>query len=315
MNSSLLSKYRGELMGISILFIMTFHSLGGYNQNFLTISSHYFNIGVEFFLVLSGIGLFFSLHKPGGIQGFYERRFWRILPTYLIIAIPYYIYFGYKSGYSIFHILFNISTLNIILNDRTFWFISLILLCYIIAPFYYRWIYNRNNTILFGVPILMIPIEYLLAILIPNMEILWMRLPIFFLGMSLGLLVYKKEKVPVLCMSLILLLFLLPYSPEIKITRIIYFFVSVPILFIFCYLLELIHIKCLHSILRFLGSISLELYLVHEHISLIICRKFISHDSYAIIASFFLAVIIALILKQISSYVVGVVKAQNRHKK
>src|SRR3712207_8348584 len=57
-----ISKYRGELMGAAMLFIILFHvSLPRYDMFFGL--RRMGNIGVDIFLFLSGIGLWFSWTK------------------------------------------------------------------------------------------------------------------------------------------------------------------------------------------------------------------------------------------------------------
>ena len=45
------------------------------------------NCGVDFFLFLSGFGLYHSLSRDGAVLPFYGRRFRRVLPATLIVSI------------------------------------------------------------------------------------------------------------------------------------------------------------------------------------------------------------------------------------
>ncbi|MDK7740766.1 acyltransferase family protein, partial [Veillonella nakazawae] len=49
------------------------------------------NIGVDIFLFLSGMGLWFSWSKHPDTKDFYLRRWLRVYPTWLIMACLYYI--------------------------------------------------------------------------------------------------------------------------------------------------------------------------------------------------------------------------------
>lgn len=49
------------------------------------------SVGVEFFVFLSGVGLYFSMSKDSNILHFFQKRIKRILPAYLMVAIPYWI--------------------------------------------------------------------------------------------------------------------------------------------------------------------------------------------------------------------------------
>ena len=63
-NLSLLSKYRTELMGISALLILICHSVAYISMpNFMKYTLSLGNIGVDLFLFISGMGLWYSLEK------------------------------------------------------------------------------------------------------------------------------------------------------------------------------------------------------------------------------------------------------------
>lgn len=47
------------------------------------------SVGVEFFVFLSGIGLYFSMTKDSNVLHFFYKRVKRILPTYAVVAILY----------------------------------------------------------------------------------------------------------------------------------------------------------------------------------------------------------------------------------
>ena len=48
---------------------------------------------VDAFLILSGIGLYYSFKKNDNVLQFYIRRLIKLLPAYCILAIPYWIYY------------------------------------------------------------------------------------------------------------------------------------------------------------------------------------------------------------------------------
>lgn len=141
-NLSALSKYRSELMGIAIIWIVLFHSNISAPDNFFLRALWYLfvsfggGIGVDIFFILSGFGLFYSLQYAG--NEFVNRDFFlgvkrmkRILPSYLIVAILYYILKGDFSFY-------NLCQLNFLVNGiRDFWFIPAIVICYLLFPLFY----------------------------------------------------------------------------------------------------------------------------------------------------------------------------------
>ena len=85
-----LSKYRGELMGLAMLFVMLFH-VGMDRQSMMYAVHRCGNVGVDMFLFLSGIGLWHAWTKNPSFRRFYWRRYVRIYPAWLIVACAYYI--------------------------------------------------------------------------------------------------------------------------------------------------------------------------------------------------------------------------------
>lgn len=99
-NLNHISKYRTELMGLSAIMIILCH------VNVAEVKLHYLikliiregNLGVDIFLFLSGLGLFYSLerflekYEFGNIYKWYWKRFTRLLLPYLLIMVPYWIF-------------------------------------------------------------------------------------------------------------------------------------------------------------------------------------------------------------------------------
>lgn len=87
-----ISKYRGQLMGIATLLVIFGHSVGNgvamprWMESLCGLSS----VGVDIFLLVSGLGLWYSLTSLNGnnfemVNIWYLRRYKRILIPYLII--------------------------------------------------------------------------------------------------------------------------------------------------------------------------------------------------------------------------------------
>ena len=137
-------------MGFAMIIVMLFHVPLSRSDAFYGLM-RCGNNGVDMFLFLSGIGLWYSWTKPSSessfwekLRKFYFRRFLRLYPAWLIIASLYYIpqYWPNGGGYSpnLFHLIANIlvgwSFWRI--DDLTFWFVPAIMALYLIAPFYMR---------------------------------------------------------------------------------------------------------------------------------------------------------------------------------
>jgi len=132
-----LSRYRGELMGAAIIFIVLFHAPLARADAFFGLR-RCGNIGVDMFLFLSGIGLWYSWVKTPSFKQFYKRRLLRIFPAWLIMSSLYYIpRFNGQTG-SVVDLIGDI-TINwdFWLHDElTFWYIPAILMLYLWAPLY-----------------------------------------------------------------------------------------------------------------------------------------------------------------------------------
>mgnify|MGYP000975067300 FL=1 len=194
-----ISRYRGELMGAAIIFVMLFHVGLPRDDAFFGLR-RMGNIGVDIFLFLSGIGLWFAWTKNPSIKDFLCRRFKRIYPTWFVIASLYYIpdYFfpqivdhsGACTG--IGNLIANIG-LNInfwLRTELTFWYVPAIMALYVAAPFYMRLI--SRNPVYRWLPVAMmawcIVVQYVVPLnhALGHLEIFWSRLPIFFIGINLG---------------------------------------------------------------------------------------------------------------------------------
>ena len=99
---SIFSKYREILMGMAILSILIFHytedcSTFGINYNgFVKLYKTYIgSSGVDIFLLLSGLGLYYSFSKDNTIKNFYFKRVKRVLIPYLIVSVPVYIWYDF----------------------------------------------------------------------------------------------------------------------------------------------------------------------------------------------------------------------------
>lgn len=138
-NLNLLSKHRSLIMGIAMMMILLHHLyFVSFPCNALALN--YGMLGVDIFLFLSGFGIFFSLAKSQdkSIGSFYRRRLVRIFPAAILAGILVTIPCG---GPTCQHWSLCLTGLNL-------WYIRSILLLYLIAPFlfcYYRKFHAGNS--------------------------------------------------------------------------------------------------------------------------------------------------------------------------
>ena len=200
-----ISRFRAEHMGMAMLFVILFHVALPRNDMFFGLR-RMGNIGVDMFLFLSGIGLWYSWSKlkidSASTFGreylrFYWRRLKRIYPSWLVIACLYYIpRFDGKHWVELFgDILINWDFW--IRDELTFWYIPATMMLYLFAPPYMELI--RRHPIYRWLVLVMVmwcilvqwvsPIHHAVG----HIEIFWSRVPIFFLGINMGDMVKKKQ--------------------------------------------------------------------------------------------------------------------------
>lgn len=285
MNFSLLSAYRQELMGVSILLILLYHIFIPLPvSNTIKFFTEQGRIGVDIFLILSGIGLYFSLKDNSSLLFFYKKRFIRILPTYFLLASPYFLYKTYTKHTNFFS---EISFFTAIRGgDNPYYFIELILLCYLLMPFIYRMVEKD-----YIIPIFLLCIGcYFLGNISGYNEIVINRIPVFIIGVVIAKYVYNKYTIPhfiFFCSFLLILsclVFFFPFSSNMTITRIKYSILALCFLTIAVTILSSLKENRIKKELRFLGGITLEIYMINFPIIAILVRLFNSTWGIAILA-------------------------------
>lgn len=320
----MISKYRTEIMGVCIIWIMLFHSgIEAPTPFFLRgiwylVVSFGGGFGVNIFFILSGMGLMYSalekkrLGKKEKILYWYKKRLKRILPAYFVVAIIFYLI---TTNRTLEELLYNLFFLNFIIEGkRDFWYIFAIILYYIIFPFYLKAVQNINfKFILMIVLILAIALSmsifYLNPLWYKKFEILLWRFPCFVIGCHLGILISKKREKDFL-FNLILFSFggILILSvfgflrAQSYIQRNVFTCLSPLVIVLVSVLLNFIlnKIKLAKIILKYLGERSLELYLSHVSFGLLLMKyvegKYIKLLVY-FVSSFIIANIVYYIKK------------------
>ena len=146
----LINKYRGQIMGISALWIVVYHTWYRmfapetspkllYYMELAVTKLGYF--GVDIFFLLSGIGLSYSIVKHSTKQ-FLLRRFRRLAYPVLIAAAVKAI----MEGWSFPEYLFRASGIGLFIGKDFFlWFISAITATYLLFPLYWRF-FSRSRS-------------------------------------------------------------------------------------------------------------------------------------------------------------------------
>lgn len=192
-----ISNYRRVLMGFAMICVIFFHINSPIIYPLFGLCKSG-DVGVDIFLFLSGVGLWFSWTKTPSFKVFYKRRFLRIVPTWLFFSSLYYLshyFYHYFKGDNLMSLKDVIGQITINwdfwrIGDCTFWFIPCLLVLYLFAPLYI--IVIQNHAIFKWLPILFVfwgiavgNIAFLMKY-IGHLSIFWNRIPIFLLGINLG---------------------------------------------------------------------------------------------------------------------------------
>lgn len=289
LNYHILSKYRTPLMGIAMINIICMHYFEDLTIYFsagpaYTIGRSVLDIistfGVEIFLFLSGIGLYYSWHKRHELIPFYKKRFSRVLFPYLIIGCMFFTIYCFNKGFDLLRFVKGLFFITFFERGfHTFWYVLCILICYLMFPLLNHWINDSKHELrsLIFLTSICVTLNTILACVNPKLfddiEILITRLPIFMIGVYFGKLVYKKQAISKKALCFYSLCFItaiilrtikttsaLPYWGIYQ--RYIAALLSLPIMLIFSIVLEFISTNVM-NILNFFGKHSLEIFLFH----------------------------------------------------
>lgn len=190
---TILNRYRLPVMGAAALYVLFLHTgvmvSGGLLVDILTFIRRMGFIGVDVFLLLSGIGMVYSYEKEKrDILIFWKRRIRRILMPMLIAAVCYGItdhwsfreFIEYVSGYHYY---------MVVLEKSFLWFYFAIATFYLLFPLYYKLFDISSDKNVFTV--MMICIWLALGLTAQGHirdDLYWMinRIPIFLTGIWLG---------------------------------------------------------------------------------------------------------------------------------
>lgn len=285
-NWSLLSKYRNELYGFSILWIILFHGLltkpSALSKEFSVLTGliKHGNCGVEIFLFLSGICLYYSMKNEFNIKTFYVKRIKRIVIPFLLIDGIYWFYncIILKNDFLVF--IKNITFYSFWFEGyRLVWFIALILPLYIFYPLLFKYVLNNDKINRFFYIIFMCVAVYFSCVILKYfepkyfkmIEIALTRIPVFLLGAYCGILVYENRIMTsnIKLISFIIVIIGIGYFyvypiGVTKVFRITYLLLGPSIAIWLAISLEVISNVKLNGLLSNLGGLSLQLYLSHE---------------------------------------------------
>lgn len=292
---NLISVYRNELFGLAIISIILFHYSydvwhGVYTAKIdisvmhglkYSVLLYYYlirSIGVELFLFLSGMGLWYSMSENGDVKRFYKKRMQRVLIPYFIVALAF---------WSARDLYFQDGSLIDVIKDTMFitlftdgthmiWFICLILILYLIFPPIFMMLSDEEHRDLYFAVLMIITIAVPIVYSIIDHDqylhtsIATIRIPIFILGCYMGRLIKEHAVMPrtgvilIISLSMVARLFFLDNDLSALAARFIAGIYSFGLLLLLVVLLHLMrHADRFNSFLSAAGRYSLELYIVH----------------------------------------------------
>lgn len=267
-------------MGIATLMVMIHHitwkSSTGVVSYIYMFVRHLGAGGVDIFLFLSGFGLHYSFKKSKRIFEFYKNRFLRIIPTYFLIAAPWYFYFDVLKDDNWLLFGGDLSTISFLFcGDRGHWYIFGIIVLYLFYPLWNKCLNRKfTMTICTFIMVWLVVVVGIASVdeeLFSRINVFLMRIPVFFIGTVTGELSNRtfeinRTQFRVLNSLLFVTAIMsegwlcingMQYSAA---ARLLY----TPMALGICYIGTSIEsLKNLYRVLKWIGGISLEVYLIH----------------------------------------------------
>lgn len=292
-SSSIISATRPALMGIATIMILICHSASWCTDLPASISSilKMGYIGVDIFLFISGVGMYYSWHhhvdqcmstQRGGVLDWYLKRYKRILVPYIVISIPAYLALCWIDNESFVFFINNVSTFSYWIYHKGAWYIAMLIPLYLITPLLVRLLSNKSSWVFFIILTLICyscalwnhyfpPITYSIE---HNVSFVIYRLPSYFLGITVAKYIHKNLKVSLTTVILILVacailgtvlyLFKMPFE----------MFMAIIMIIICTYVFSISNkftVK-LRVVFNKLGKISLESYLFNIFLPILLIR-------------------------------------------
>lgn len=284
------SQYRSVLMGMQILLIIIFHFTedckkyeAGYSGLIYCFYNYIRSSGVDIFLFLSGLGLYFSWKRTPAYLFFYKKRFERILIPYAMVATAAWLWkdiFIDKEG--ILQFFKDITFVSFFTEgNRWFWYILMCCICYLIFPWVFRFIDGSKDekTECIRVAIFVIIVTACAALirkyeyeLYSNISLMVLRMPAFVLGCWAGKAAYEKRMVSEWKIwGLLFVVFVIAVPMKKVYLNVIGSYILALLNFMVCFVI-IVFFDCISKyklydfgkkILEWFGEYSLELYLLH----------------------------------------------------
>lgn len=277
------------------------------------------------FLILSGLGCYYSYHKIHSIKKYYIRRITRIMPTYIFVIACYAVFcILIVKNCTISQYLYNYGLITFWTNGvLKEWYVAALIVLYIISPLMFMLV-DKNKTIYMILMVVIIIISVLLSVanLPDNIsivnEVFGSRISAFMIGIFLATLdvndVQENTKKAFIksMFGLILIsigwwgIFNLKISCRMVLLRLLF----QPLWLILFSIVSIImdYSQKQYKLLSNMGSITFELYLVHEKIlgiTFFICYRLIRNMRICTIVDNIMAILISAVCAYLIHKVMG----------
>ena len=195
-----LSIYRNPLKGIAILWVCLFHARLGLEAIPLIGPLQQIGyLGVDIFLILSGMGLAHSLSKPSTVSQYLRRRAARLLPSFLPVCVLWCLLMipalGLTGWPAVHTALGNLTMLGYLTGSPAMlnWYLTLLLVTILLAPVIHSLLSKAKKPYFAWFLLLFAAFACSMPAVGRVQMMLFSRLPIFVLGMGLETVKPAKE--------------------------------------------------------------------------------------------------------------------------
>lgn len=276
-----ISRFRTECMGVACIWVLAVHALdfGVHLPSWLWVVEKlmgYGQVGVNMFFFLSGVGVYFSLNKRDSAGVFCINRCKRVLVPWLLISFPCLLVLQIMDGcFRPLWFILDLTTLSYWLTpQRVTWFVPVILLYYVLIFFYHKLVRKTKRlgaVTLFSMilcSVIYVVLRDASSSILSCLGSALSRMPVFLGGFWFGEQIQEEKKVNILWIVLMVIsvpirsLFHLEAKHLIVILTLELW--GVAACFIVARALE-VGCRVFHGPLSFLGSCSLEIYLLNVY--------------------------------------------------
>jgi len=263
---SLLSRYRTELMGLAAIGIICCHThargveMPGWLLQIFSLGQ----LGVSIFFLLSGMGIWYSLQNMSliegwGIKKWFIKRYVKLFVPFLLITVPCSCYCLIMENHSLWWFLLGVSTIRWWINGVGAWFVSVLVVCYLLSPGW-EWVLRRvkHRTLLSAA--LFLAIFCFGHLFMNHAE----ESAFYFVGFWIAPYVKRSVRIPwipVVLASVAMYLACVIYAPLQGLPRV--FFLLPVVVILPCIVFDFSRMKSINKGFRFMGNITLESYLLN----------------------------------------------------